>query len=253
MQSYQIHQSYNPPNVVTYHYHPNFLSQYKIHSFLPKLKSSSLISLRRLCDDGCKVILDDKQSIVNKNNEEVLRGHRNIQEGLWDMPINSTYEMPPAHPGLCKKRSHHMSNSVQGTMKKKIRQHSKLCTTTHLPITNSELDHEIEKLNYTSNKANVIIRKKQTKIDLANYLHATCLNPPTTTFLRAINNGHFISWPGLNHKLVSKLLPKSMCTYQGHMKSEKQGLKSTKMKLTTTDTQPSSEDQDYFPSTEQPN
>ena len=44
---------------------------------LPKLKSSSLISLGQLCDDNCTVILDKKKLQVFKNNEVVLEGQRN--------------------------------------------------------------------------------------------------------------------------------------------------------------------------------
>ena len=42
-------------------------------------------------------------------------------------------------------------------------------------------------------KANVMIRKKQSKVELARYLYAACLSSTPSTFIRAINNNHFIS------------------------------------------------------------
>lgn len=72
-----------------------------------------------------------------------------------------------------------------------------------------------------NNKANVILRKKQTKVELAQYFHATCLSPHPRTLLKASKNNHFASWPGLTSDLISKHLPKSIAALQGHMVSER--------------------------------
>ena len=64
-------------------------------------------------------------------------------------------------------------------------------------------------------KAHVIIRKKQTKRQLATYLHATCLSPAVSTFTKAINNNQFISWPGLTSNLIIKHLPKAHAPIKG--------------------------------------
>ena len=95
-------------------------------------------------------------------------------------------------------------------------------------------------------KANVTMRKKQTKRQLATYLQATCLSPAASTFTKAINNNQFISWPGLTANLIAKHLPKSTCTYQGHMSTEKQGLQSTKLS-------PPHSNDDFFPEPVKPN
>jgi hypothetical protein len=34
--------------------------------------------------------------------------------------------------------------------------------------------------------------------DLINYLHAACFSPVKSTWIKAIKNGNFSSWPGLN-------------------------------------------------------
>jgi hypothetical protein len=57
--------------------------------------------------------------------------------------------------------------------------------------------------------ADSVIRSKQTKSELAAFLHGCAFSPSTSTFLRAIRRGHFSSWPGLSESLISKHLPKS--------------------------------------------
>jgi hypothetical protein len=38
--------------------------------------------------------------------------------------------------------------------------------------------------------------------DLINYLHAACFSPVKSTWITAIKNGHFVSWPGLTEHAV---------------------------------------------------
>ena len=44
---------------------------------------------------------------------------------------------------------------------------------------------------------NVIIRKEQSKSDLAAYLYACCGSPPVSSFLKAARNGNLITWSGI--------------------------------------------------------
>ena len=57
---------------------------------LPALKSLSLISLGQLCNDNCTIVLDKTKMLVIKEDEIILRGHRNYLDGLWDIPIKKT-------------------------------------------------------------------------------------------------------------------------------------------------------------------
>ena len=59
------------------------------------LKSSSLLSLGQLCDDGCKAILDKEKVTVTKGKNIVLKGVRNPRDGLWDvsLPVPDTMQM----------------------------------------------------------------------------------------------------------------------------------------------------------------
>ena len=57
---------------------------------LPNLKSASLISIGKLCDDGCKVNFDEHGMDVIKNNKVIMHGTRNKRDGLYDIPIQKT-------------------------------------------------------------------------------------------------------------------------------------------------------------------
>ena len=62
--------------------------------------------------------------------------------------------------------------------------------------------------NYLANNAFAMA----TKPDLAMYYHCAAFPPIPTTFISAINNGIFSTWPGLTAELISKHLPKSLAT-----------------------------------------
>lgn len=125
-------------------------------------------------------------------------GHRNHQDGLWDIPLGKhpTSQPPP-------------------------------CTPKHT--------------------ANVITTKDKTTSDLITYLHACCFSPPTSTFIKAIKNGNFQSWPGLTANNVKKHLYPSLATAKGHLNQERANLQSSK---STTPQQEDYDDHDCFPSTE---
>ena len=57
-----------------------------------------------------------------------------------------------------------------------------------------------------------------TKPDLAMYYHRAAFSPIPNTFISAINNGNFSTWPGLTAELISKHLPKSLATEKCHNK-----------------------------------
>ena len=73
---------------------------------LSNLKSSSLISMGQLCDDGCAVVLLKDKLVVIKEKKIILQGTRNHTDDLWDIPIHKNnispqnYKTPPIHAGL---------------------------------------------------------------------------------------------------------------------------------------------------------
>jgi hypothetical protein len=66
--------------------------------------------------------------------------------------------------------------------------------------------------------------------DLINYLHAACFSPVKSTWITAIKNGNFTSWPGLTEHAVEKHLSKSTSTTKGHLNQQRQNDRTTKIK-----------------------
>ena len=82
-------------------------------------------------------------------------------------------------------------------------------------------------VHLNNEKNNVIIRKDHKKEELAQFLHAAVFSPVLSTFIKAIDNGHFVSWPGLTTKLVKRHLTNILATSKGHISQERQKLQST--------------------------
>jgi hypothetical protein len=59
-----------------------------------------------------------------------------------------------------------------------------------------------------------------TKPDLVKYLHQCCFTPTPSAWIKAIQNRHFTTWPGLTVDLARKHLPKSDATIKGHLKQQ---------------------------------
>jgi hypothetical protein len=66
--------------------------------------------------------------------------------------------------------------------------------------------------------------------DLINYLHAACFSPVKSTWIRAIKNGNFTSWPGLIEQAVEKHLSKSTSMTKGHLNQQRQNARTKKVK-----------------------
>ena len=79
-----------------------------------------------------------------------------------------------------------------------------------------------------SQKLNVILRKDKTKEDLVTFFHGAMGSVVPSTWIKAIKNNQFSSWPGLTADLVKKHLPPSIATAEGHLRQEYQNLQSTK-------------------------
>eukprot|EP00804_Cyclotella_cryptica_P007932 CCRYP_019848-RA/>CCRYP_019848-RA protein AED:0.05 eAED:-0.05 QI:0/-1/0/1/-1/1/1/0/1335 len=72
------------------------------------------------------------------------------------------------------------------------------------------------------------------KAKLIQFLHQCAFSPPPSTWIKAINNNQFASWPGLTADAVRQYLPDSTATAKGHMKKTPAGVCSTRTATTTT-------------------
>jgi hypothetical protein len=65
--------------------------------------------------------------------------------------------------------------------------------------------------------------------DLINYLHAACFSTVKSTWIKAIKNGNFSSWPGFNEHTVEKYLSKYTSTAKVHLNQQRQNARTTKI------------------------
>jgi hypothetical protein len=75
--------------------------------------------------------------------------------------------------------------------------------------------------------------QSSSKAKLIQFLHQCAFSPPPSTWIRAINNQQFASWPGLTADAVRKYLPDSTATAKGHMKKTPANVRSTRPKPPT--------------------
>ena len=103
--------------------HHDLSRQAQVGTVLPQLRSSSLLSLGQLCDDGCDVVLNKRKLYAIKDKEVILQGFRNTTDGLWDIPVAKkqvqpdNYITPPSHAALY--ASNHISSPAIHHLSKK--------------------------------------------------------------------------------------------------------------------------------------
>jgi hypothetical protein len=143
---------------------------------LPGLVHNSLISVGKLCDNGCSVTFTQDQVKVSKNQKCIMYGSRDPKSRSWRVDLKKRFE----------------TNQVQ-------------CNHAH--------DNGNQK-------------------DLVNYMHAACFRPVKSTWITAIKNGNFTSWPRLTEHAVEKLLSKSTLTTKDHLNQQRENARTTKIKDT---------------------
>ena len=92
---------------------------------------------------------------------------------------------------------------------------------------------DLKAINEFGNNAYEIDSKKQLVI----YYHKCCFSPVISTWVKAIKNGNFSSWPGLTARLVTKYLGKSLATQKGHLHQQHKNVWSTKQTVEITDSE----------------
>jgi hypothetical protein len=70
--------------------------------------------------------------------------------------------------------------------------------------------------------------------DTIGYLHAFYFSPVQDTWIKAISNGHFMTWPALTVDNVYNYLPKSDAMVKGHMNQIRENISSTQPKVMAT-------------------
>ena len=61
---------------------------------IPSLKHHSLLSIGQLCDNNSIALFWKKYCYVIKNQQVLLSGTRNLKDGLWDIHLPTTIDVP---------------------------------------------------------------------------------------------------------------------------------------------------------------
>ena len=192
------------------------------------------------------------KTAINQSNV-VLQGHRNTNDGCWDINLDKTtfseanVKYPATHSGLYVFKS--SSKRKTSHIKKSKKCYSTTKTLDYLPTFNSlnslfddniiddykKYDiipmetNQLQRLQYNKKAIlNIIIKKKTVKSELVAFYHGACFSPVNSALIKAIRNGHFITWPGFTEKLIRKYLFTTVATAKGHLNEERQNTQSTK-------------------------
>ena len=63
---------------------------------------------------------------------------------------------------------------------------------------------------------------EQTQRDLIQWLHAAAFSPSISTFLEAVEQNFFVTWPNLTPKVIRRYLKPSVATVKGHLNQQRQ-------------------------------
>ena len=85
----------------------------------PELRSYSLLSSGKLCDDNRDILLSKKKIHVIKDKELILQGTRKKLDGLWDIPVYKTelnsnnFGKPPTSAALYIKQDNRTTTIIR--------------------------------------------------------------------------------------------------------------------------------------------
>jgi len=182
----------------------------------PSIECDSLLSVSKFVDTNCIAIFDkDEVQILDANNTKITVSRVAILRGWW-CPDTKLWCIP-----LVK----HVTNANTDTI---------LCDcppSEFLP----------ERPPPTEAVANVYQHKMQP--ELIRYYHAVVGFPIKPTWVTAIKNCQFTSWPGLTAKAATKHFTESEETTKGHGRKMRSGLRSTKKTGCTDSTDDDNDDE----------
>jgi hypothetical protein len=169
---------------------------------VPDLQNNSLVSTSKLADENystlftpTEVLVFDGKVDIDPKRMPVWKGWRCKETGLWRVPL--------------------------------IEQVTNVNTQTRL-LTEEEMRQSVE-------EGALSVYNLPSKAEAVRYLHAALGFPTKETMLAAARAGFLTSWPGLNVTAIHKHFPESIETQKGHMKHQRQGVRSTKIPIIQAD------------------
>ncbi|KAL7503578.1 hypothetical protein ACHAXN_001353, partial [Cyclotella atomus] len=162
---------------------------------VPELQNNSLVATSKLADENYHTVFTPTAVMVYDGENDpsyqvpIWKGWRCRETGLWRVPLVETV------------------NNVN--------------TDTRLL--------QPEEMLQAFNQQTLSVYNLQSKSEVVKYLHAALGFPTKETLLAATRAGFLTSWPGLNVSAINKYFPESVETQKGHMKHQRQGVRSTKI------------------------
>ena len=100
----------------------------------------------------------------------------------------------------------------------------------HTGLWKLPLDNKTKETNRTlpTNKAINVIFDLPSARQTFLWYHIAAGFPVKESFIKAVRNGNYATWPKLTVTLINKYMPDSDQTAKGHLKGQRQGIRSTK-------------------------
>ena len=187
-------------------------------NIVPSLVGNSLLSTVKMVQAGYTAIYDDSEvnfydsttAKISVLEVAVLTGYQCPWTKLWQVPLVTTTG----------------NKNTDTLLLDHPRKHESLKSTS---ITRAHIGSVL-----TFGRNNKYIRNFYNLPSIKptiRYLHVVAGFPTKESWLRAIRQGNYNSWPLINIKNVARNFPKSEETLKGHMREQRQGVPSTKKKL----------------------
>ena len=174
---------------------------------VPGINTATLLSTGKLADANYISIFDDEEvnvydqnnTVVTTTHGSVLRGYRDKNEGVYRIPLVKNVQNINTDTIII----HGVPSSYLQQQQQQQQQPS-----THETVNN--------------------VYELRSKAEMVQFYHAAAGFPTKRTWVRAVQRGHYASWPGLTAAAVQKHFPESMETQKGHMRAQPAGIRSTK-------------------------
>jgi hypothetical protein len=163
---------------------------------------STLVSIQNIVDKDYIVVFDKKSAktynatttMIMAMEKPILEAPRCTSTGLWLMPLEA--DNTKANGG-------NQNGNIAGD--------------------------KASNIGGVTERANAIFKLPSTCQTIL-YHHASAGFPVKETFLNAVRAGNYATWPGLTIAALHKYFPNLDETQKGHMKGQRQGIRSTKQK-----------------------
>ena len=200
---------------------------------VPSLAGNSLLSGGKFAEAGYISVCDgDEVNIYDGRTAKIVVSEAAVLKG-WFCPRQRLWRIP---------LQQHVTNLNTQTLLLDGPTGTESLNSLYAVPSSPTLRHHIETLSTNSEEAINNVYELPSVEQSIRYLHGAAGFPTKATWLKSIRNGNYLSWPLLNVKNVSKYFPESEETQKGHMRNQRQGVRSTKRATKTNRFSPATAD-----------